>query len=199
MNYKIAIFILLANLLSFAYALTNPILPHSNSPSTVVKPPNTLSAIDPYQYCFRNSTWIVPPQTLLAYLYDNANTVPVVDQTVWVISKYNQGYFSGQSYTAIDNSILSQRYLIGSVTSEGKVDITFYSGTSSSTDLVTGLGTLNVKSSGQCSFIMQMNSGQNGVNGLTHWSYMIPVNPGDLFYNNLPGTHMSVPQFLAQF
>ena len=85
------------------------------------------------------------------------------------------------------------------MTSQGKVLITFYSGSSTSTDLVSGMGDLNIKSSGQCSFIMQMNSGQNGVNGLTHWSYMIPVNPGDFFYSHLPGTGMSVPEFLAQF
>jgi hypothetical protein len=157
-------------------------------------------AADPYQYCFNNSTWVVPPQTLLAYLYDNATTTPVDDQTVWVIGNYNKGYFSGQSYTAIDISTLSQRYMIGSVTSEGQVYITFYSGTSTSTDLVTGIGKLDVKSSGQCTFTMQMNSGTNGVSGLTHWSYMIPVNPGDVFYNNLPGTNnLSVPEFLAQF
>lgn len=179
MSYKILISIVLLNLLSTAYAIDN--------------------SVDPYQYCFKNSTWIVPPQTLLAYLYDNGNVVPVSDQTVWVISNYHQGYFSGQSYTAINNSLLSKRYLIGSVTSEGKVLITFYSGTSTSTDLVSGFGNLNVKSSGQCSFNMQMNSGQNGVSGLTHWSYMIPVNPGDVFYKNLPGTGMSVPEFLAQF
>lgn len=141
----------------------------------------------------------MPPQTLLAYLYDNGVTVRAVDQTVWVISNYNQGYFSGKSCTAINNSALSQRYLIGSVASDGKVYITFYSGSSSSTDLVNGVGTLTVKSSGQCSFLMQMNSGQNGVSGLTHWSYMVPVNPGDFFYNNLPETQKSVPQFLAQF
>jgi hypothetical protein len=161
--------------------------------------PAAYASADPYQYCFNNTTWVVPPQTLLAYLYDNGNTTAVSDQTVWVISNYNKGYFSGQSYTSIDNSLLSQRYLIGSVTSQGRVFITFYSGTSTSTDLVTGIGNLSVKSSGQCSFIMQMNSGQNGVSGLTHWSYMIPVNPGDAFYNNLPGTNMSVPEFLAQF
>jgi hypothetical protein len=62
------------------------------------------------------------------------------------------------------------------------------------------MGVLNPKSSGQCNFIMQMNSGQNGVSGLVHWSYMIPVKPGDPFYNNLPGTNgLSVPQYLAQF
>ncbi|WP_454784664.1 hypothetical protein [Legionella sp. WA2024007413] len=195
MSYKILIAIVLANLLSVSYAIDNSVLP----PSMPTESNEPLSSADPYQYCFKNSTWIVPPQTLLAYLYDNANFTPVSDQTVWVISSYNHGYFTGQSYTSLSNSVLSQRYLIGSVTSEGKVYITFYSGTSSRTDLVTGIGDLHVKSSGQCSFIMQMNSGQNGVSGLIHWSYMIPVKPGDVFYNNLPGTHMSVPQFLAQF
>ena len=160
---------------------------------------NASNVVDPYQYCFTNSSWVVPPQTLLAYLYDNGTVTPAIDQTVWVINTYDRGYFAGQSYTAINNAILSQKYLIGSVTSEGQVFMTFYSGTSTSTDLITGLGNLKVKSSGQCLFTMQMNSGQNGVSGLTHWSYMIPVHPGDVFYNNLPGTNMSVPQFIAQF
>ena len=202
MSYKILISIVLLNIASAAYAIDNPVVPHSTRHSTAVKslPASASNLSDPYQYCFNNSTWIVPPQTLRAYLYNNGTITPAVDQTVWVFSSYDQGYFSGQSYTAIDNSTLSQRYLIGSVTSEGKVFITFYSGTSTSTDLVSGIGVLNAKSSGQCSFIMQMNSGQNGVDGLTHWSYMIPVNPGDAFYNNLPGTGgMTVPQFLAQF
>lgn len=167
--------------------------------SFALKAKHTTKSADPYQYCFNNSTWIVPPQTLLANLYNNATVTSASDQTVWVIDRYNQGYFSGQSYSEIDNSILSQKYLIGTVTSEGKVLITFYSSTSTSTDLVSGTGTLNVKSSGQCTFVMQMNSSQDGVNGLVHWSYMIPVNPGDPFYNNLPGVNMSVPDYLAQF
>lgn len=193
MRYKILVPVILSNLLSVAYAAGHSGVSHSTPPAV------TSTATDIYQYCFKNSTWVVPPQTLLSYLYNNGTVTKASDQTVWVISSYNQGYFFGDSYTAIDNSTLSQRFLAGTVTSEGKVFITFYSGTSTSTDLVNGVGVLSVKSSGQCSFIMQMNSGQNGVSGLMHWSYMIPVNPGDPFYNNLPGTQMSVPQFLAQF
>lgn len=195
MIYKILITIILSNLLSLSYAVNNTITPTS----TTTEFSEALSSVDRYQYCFKNSTWIVPPQTLLAYFYDSAEFSSITDQTVWVISSYNQGYFFGQSYAALNNSILSQRYLAGSVTSEGKVYITFYSGTASSTDLINGIGSLSMKSSGQCYFTMQMNSGQNSVSGVTHWSYMIPVNPGDVFYNNLPGTNMSVPQFLAQF
>jgi len=193
MSYRKLVFSVLLNI-SVAYA-GNSDATLSTFRSHAIKKAST----DIYQYCFNNSTWIVPPQTLLAYLYNNGTITAASDQTVWVISSYNQGYFSGVSYTSIDNNTLSKKYLIGSVTSDGKVFITFYSGTSTSTDLVSGIGVLNVKSSGQCSFTMQMNSGQNGVSGLTHWSYMIPANPGDVYYNNLPGTNMSVPQFLAQF
>jgi hypothetical protein len=209
MTYKILVSILLLNILPVAYAMDKPVVPLSTR-ATAVKSTTKFSPVsgvsdkvpitaDPYQFCFNNSTWIVPPQTLLSYLYNNGVVTPASDQTVWVLSTYNQGYFFGESYTAIDNSILSDRFLIGSVTTDGKVLITFYSGTSTSTDLVSGVGTLSAKSSGQCSFTMQMNSGQNGVSGLIHWSYMIPVNPGDYYYEHLPGTNMTVPQFLAQF
>ncbi|MHB1949237.1 MAG: hypothetical protein ACYCQI_14105 [Gammaproteobacteria bacterium] len=201
MTYRILVSVVLLNILSTVFAIDRPVA--STAVKSIIDTDRKLSrasnSADPYQYCFNNSTWVVPPQTLLAYLYNNGAVTAVSDQTVWVFSSYNQGYFSGQSYTAINNSILSKKYLIGSVTSAGKVLITFYSGTSTSTDLVSGIGDLSVKSSGQCSFTMQMNSGQNGVSGLTHWSYMLPVNPGDIFYNNLPGTQMSVPQFLSQF
>lgn len=208
MSYKTIVSIVLLNILPTAYAINKTTVPLSALSVAAVKPANTLpvsgvykasTSSDTYQYCFNTSTWVVPTQTLLAYLYDNGVATPASDQTVWVFSSYNQGYFSGQSYTAINNTTYSQKYLIGSVTSEGKVNITFYSGTSSSTDLVSGSGVLNVKSSGQCSFTMQMNSGQNGVSGLIHWSYMVPVKPGDPYYNNLPGTNMSVPQFLSLF
>src|SRR5690349_6638140 len=115
MIYKILIAILLANILSAAYAINNPAASSTLATKFLSANGITYSAsnsVDLYQYCFKNSIWIVPPETLLAYLYDNGNVAPVSDQTVWVISNYNQGYFSGKSYTAIDNSTLSQKYLI---------------------------------------------------------------------------------------
>src|SRR6185312_17355914 len=97
MSYKILICIILLNSVSTAYAIANQKISHLTLSSTAVEPienfkiantiPNkTPNSADKYQYCFKNSTWIVPPQTLLAYLYDNANATPVSDQTVWVIS-----------------------------------------------------------------------------------------------------------------
>src|SRR5207237_4495804 len=121
MNYKISIPVtLFLNILSVTYTI-----------------PNTI-AVDKYQYCFKNSTWVVPPQTLLAYYYNNASVTPVSDQTVWVFYQYQQGYFSGQSYSAIDITTLSKRYLIGSITPAGKVYINFYSVTTVDTDRENG-------------------------------------------------------------
>lgn len=153
-----------------------------------------------YAQCIQNSIWVVPPQTLLAYTYAENIHIPVSDQTVWVINEFNQGYFFGQCYTAINQTSLSQRRLVGSVTPTGDVYITFYAITTSSqdTDLVNGIGKITFQD-GQCVFTMQMSSSQNDVDGLIHWSYMISVKPGDPFYNNLPGQNMSVPQFLQQF
>jgi len=195
MSYRIILAIALCSALQPAFATVK------QKPLTLNhKLHKTVNTVDPYEYCFNNSIWIVPPQTLRATIYDTGVTSSVVDQTVWVTGNYDSGYFSGNSYTAINVTSLSQRYLIGSVAADGRVYITFYYATSSTYDLVTGVGTLTTNSSGQCSFTMQMNSGTNGVSGLAHWSYMIPVKPGDPYYQNLPGSGgLSVPQFLAQF
>ncbi|MDF1758356.1 MAG: hypothetical protein P1U74_08680 [Legionellaceae bacterium] len=153
-----------------------------------------------YQHCFTISTWVVPPQTLLAYLYNLSVVTPVSDQTVWVINNYNQGYFNGIAYPSINNVTSAPLYMIGSVTPDGKVKITFYSTSSSSADITTGDGSLTLKSDGRCFFTMQTNSDFVNTNGLIHWSDMVPVKPGDSFYTNVPGTNgLSIPEYLGQF
>src|SRR5690242_7765013 len=99
MSGRTLIFIVLSNLLSVAYAVEKsmahsassaiPMRSTANFLQTNSVPYGASTPADQYQYCFNISTWIVPPQTLLAYLYDNANVVPVSDQTVWIISNYN--------------------------------------------------------------------------------------------------------------
>jgi hypothetical protein len=157
-------------------------------------------ANDKYKKQLNNSVWIVPPSTLLAFEYLNGNHIAVSDQTVWVINEYNQGYFFGDSYTSLNNSLLSQRKIVGSITPCGNVYITFYSlsGNEQNIDVVNGFGTFK-KHKGKYSFLMQMNSAQNSLTGLSHWSYMISVKPEDYFYQHLPGVGMSVPQFISQF
>jgi hypothetical protein len=155
---------------------------------------------DTYKYFIENSIWVVPPSTLLAYSYSSGTVTPIVDQTVWVISSYNDGFFLGKSYAALGGTAtLSQMNLLGTITNEGAVYITFYplSGSTTSSDLVNGIGSFT-KQQGIYCFTMQMNSGSS-TNGLSHWSYMVSVTPGTPYYESLPGVGLSVPQFLELF
>lgn len=149
-----------------------------------------------------NTTWIVPPSTLLAYEYSNSGYTAVTDQTVWIVDDYDGGYFFGNAYTGIiqpsGSTVYSQKKFIGSVTTGGTVYMTFIpEGSVSTNDLVTGLGTF-VKLQGTYQFVMQMNSGST-TNGLSHWSYMIPITTGSPYYNSLPGVNQSLPEFLSNF
>ncbi len=155
---------------------------------------------DKYKSILENSTWVVPPSTLLAYQYNMGTTTSTEDQTVWIIDSYNGGYFFGNSYTYLSSeSIYSQRIILGTITTEGSVYITFYpTGMATEfSDLVNGIGLFqNIQGIDQ--FVMQMNSGTT-TNGVSHWSYMISVQPGDAYYEDLPGVGTSIPVFLTNF
>lgn len=155
---------------------------------------------DPFAQYFDATTYIVPPQTLLAYEYVNGANIPVMDQTVWVIDRYNNGYYFGTAYVALDGQPSTQRNLVGSITPSGDVYITFISidGTAKDTDITTGIGKFIITPEGGY-FTMQMNSAQNSPTGLAHWSYMIPVTPTDYFYQHLPSLNISVPEFINTF
>jgi hypothetical protein len=149
----------------------------------------------------KNTIWIVPPSTLLAYQYSPSSYTAVTDQTVWVIDDYEKGYFFGNSYTAVINSgstTYTQKKILGTVSSGGAVYMTFIpSGAISTTDLVNGIGTFaNLQGSYQ--FVMQMNAGST-TDGLSHWSYMISINEESPYYDNLPGVDQSLPDFLSNF
>ena len=154
---------------------------------------------DPYRKYIENSIYIVPVQTLLAYLYVDGLNLPVQDQTVWVINKYDKGYFFGKTYAAINGKPSTQLNMSGSITSSGEVYITFLSPPNSNTDtVIKGVGKFVItKDSGY--FVMQMNSAENSSSGLSHWSYMVSVKPGDYWYQNLPSVGTSVPYFINSF
>lgn len=135
----------------------------------------------------------------MAYEYINGINIPVKDQTVWVIDKYDKGYFFGKTYTALDGMPKSDFNMSGSITPFGKVYITFFSlKDSGSSLLVRGIGKF-VQTKNSAYFIMQTNSAENSTSGLSHWSYMIPVVPTDYWYQNLPSIGLSVPEFIASF
>lgn len=153
-----------------------------------------------YKYELENTTWIVPPATLPAIQYLAGVNVTVSDQTVWTINRYENGYFFGQAYAAINGVPSSEKNLVGSVTPYGDVYITFYpvAGEIQDSDIIVGIGKFR-KVCGKYTFIMQMNSGVNNVAGLSHWSYMIGVEPDDYYYRHLPGLGISVPEFINEF
>lgn len=154
---------------------------------------------DPYRKYLENSVYIVPPNTLLAYEYLDGINIPVQDQTVWIIDKYEKGYFFGKTYTALNGEPKSDFNMSGSITPSGEVYITFFSLKDSGTNiLVRGIGKfVRTKNSGY--FLMQTNSAENSTSGLSHWSYMISVTLNDYWYQNLPALNISVPEFINSF
>lgn len=147
-----------------------------------------------------NTIWVVPQSTLLAYFHAGGSDTATSDQTVWVIDSANKGYFFGTAYPSLNGTPSTSLRMVGSLTPLGDVYITYYptSGSFAETQVVDGIGRL-VRSGGQFVFIMQMNSSQNPISGLSHWSYMVSVTPSSPLYKNLPGVNMSVPDYIAQF
>lgn len=146
---------------------------------------------------FKNSTWIVPTETLLAYLTINEVSKAVSDQTVWIIDSYKDGYIFGTSYTTLDKNPTAKSKIVGSIASDGSVLFAFNNGNT----IINGYGRF-VKIDCQWQFIMQMNnlnSIADGVVGLSHWSYMVNVNKSDYDYQHLPGVGLSVPEFISLF
>lgn len=151
--------------------------------------------------------WYVPEADLPALKLDpDANTLTwVVDQTVWQITGYRTGYFWGVSATLLHDdgaevpahgprSRPVHFTMLGSITPEGRVHLTFIPAASSSSRSATiGVGCA-VQRGGTWSLEMQMSSGSG--DRTAHWAYMLPVRPGDPSWESLPGVGISVPQML---
>lgn len=156
---------------------------------------------DPLVKLFQNSIWIVPSSTLRAYLITGENEPKaVIDQTVWIIDSYSNGYIFGTSYASLDRVPVSKRKLIGSITPQGDVLISFYS--DSDSNVITGSGKFEQRDRHRCKrdswqFIMQMN--QVSTLTISHWSYMVRTSPRKETYHHLPGVGISVPEFIKKF
>lgn len=143
------------------------------------------------------TTWYVPKTGLPAYVYvpEHNQLLPVQDQTVYTITGYRNGYFWGRTGTMLGNTGVSCKSLVGSVTPEGKIYLTFtdfpyVDGTSMTT---IGVGTM-VKKGAQWTMANQMSSG--GSEQVGHWAYMMLTRPGSASWYSLPGVNMSVPDFM---
>lgn len=156
--------------------------------------------------------WYVPRANLLALASSPARRTPapVSDQTVYYISNYADGYFWGTtavSYTRPGGSAASAQVsclqLVGSVTPEGDVHLTFTplsakpapSGGSDSEPTV-GFGTMT-RQWPEWTMENQMSTIAAGNLLLTHWAYMYQCKPNQPCFAALPGVWVSVPEFLA--
>jgi hypothetical protein len=151
--------------------------------------------------------WYVPAASLPALQYDAAqNTLAwIVDQTVWHITGYRSGYFWGVCAVLVrdagDEAPTRGRgaqptglALFGSITPEGRVQLTFVPDAAlTSRSATTGIGRA-IPQDGGVAMEMQMSTGS--VDCTAHWAYMTQTAPGEPSWDTLPGVGLSVPEML---
>jgi hypothetical protein len=144
------------------------------------------------------TTWYVPTNGLPAYVYapEQNQLIPVQDQTVYTITGYRNGYFWGRTAAQLGSNDITCMSLVGSVTPEGKIYLTFTDypydlGTSTTT---IGVGNMVLKGR-QWTMANQMSTGSS-LAQVGHWAYMVQTRPNQASWHSLPGVNMSVPDFM---
>jgi hypothetical protein len=170
--------------------------------------PARAAPVDRWQW-LENTYWYVPADYLLALVSSptRQSPIPASDQTVYHIVGYSGGYFWGPTAVTYEplggssNSGPACLQLVGSVTPEGKVHLTFTlvpTGTTipSSNPPTVGIGTMTRK---QAAWTManQMSTAAVGNILLTHWAYMYECKRNEACFTDLPGSGLSIPEFLA--
>jgi len=142
-----------------------------------------------------NTYWYVPKANLPAIIYNSGNgdVIPIQDQTVYHISGYREGYFWGETVAQYGATAPSSSSVIGSVTPQGKLLLSFNSGST----IIQGIGTMTRKNGGW-TMENQMFTGSTSVQ-IGHWAYMVQTRPGMKSWNNLPFVNQSVPTFLSNY
>jgi hypothetical protein len=170
--------------------------------------PARAAPVDRWQW-LENTYWYVPADYLLALVSSptRRSPIPASDQTVYHIVGYSGGYFWGPTavtYTPPGGSSASGPsclQLVGSVTPEGRLHLTFTllpaggKATSDSAPTV-GIGTMTPKQ-GAWSMENQMSTVAAGRVLLTHWAYMYQCKAAEHCFADLPDVALSIPEFLA--
>lgn len=164
----------------------------------VAKPSQDASSLaTPRRWAWLADTyWYVPRANLPATLYDSASgaLVPVPDQTVYHISGYRNGYFWGETVTQFGSGSPSSSSLVGSVTPQGRVLLSF----TNSSGVTQGYGTMTRKGT-QWTMENQMFSAPSSGMQIGHWAYMLQTRPGMRSWKSLPLAKTSVPTFLSHY
>lgn len=147
---------------------------------------------------------LVPDLPALQFDPDENNLSWLVDQTVWHITGYRNGYIWGVTsvmmYSAEEGmptrgprSRPSHLSLLGTITPSGQVQLTFVpQGRLGS--VTTGFGQM-VQRQGAWAFEMQMSTDRTGSRVL-HWANMVQTREGEEAWDQLPGLAYSVPKML---
>lgn len=152
-----------------------------------------------------NSYWYVTPPDLPALQFSPDDNVLSWqgDQTVWHITGYKNGYFWGVTSAVVfdEGQANSKRAgpprqlaLVGTVTANGQVQITFVRAGRLNDSIITGFGQMT-QVNGIWAFQMQMVT-NSGSDQLLHWANMMPTKEGEASWDKLPGVNYSVPQML---
>lgn len=170
-----------------------------------VLPPGSAAPPNPRKWDWiEGTTWYVKPQGLPAMIYDAQadHAVPFSDQTVYTIQSCHWGYFVGSTTLQYGDMPIQCRKLIGSVTPEGTISLTFIEPNaepSGAPSVTRGTGVMRRVQGAwtmENQMCTQMEDDPNVF--VQHWAYMFQVAPGDAAWNNLPGVDMSVPDFMAE-
>jgi len=146
-----------------------------------------------------NTYWYVPTSNLPAVLYNSqtGTVTPVSDQTVYHVVSYQNGYFWGDSVTQLGSSSPAPSSMLGSVTPEGKILLTFTQTSGSTSPSITeGYGKMQRKF-GQWTMENQMFTSPAETLQIGHWAYMVRTRPGLSSWDSLPSAGVSVPAFLS--
>ena len=149
----------------------------------------------------RDTYWYVPTSNLPAFVFDADQEVlmPVADQTVFHIADYRDGYFWGRTVVQLQGatkSSLTCLSLVGAVTPEGQVLLTFTPTDPPQTAVTQGIGQMTFRM-GQWKIEPQMSTGPERFQ-VIHWAYMTQSQPDQPSWQSLPGVGVSIPEFLAQ-
>lgn len=149
----------------------------------------------------QNSYWYVPTPNLPALLSATSGSttshIPITDQTVFYIQTYQEGYFWGQvatEFTVAGESDTACFSMVGSVTPEGTVNLSF-TPTDSSSSPTAGFGTMRLVGN-QWTMENQMTSGTSQ-GSISHWAYMTQCISGQPCMESLPGTTQTIAQLLG--
>ena len=158
---------------------------------------------DPARWAWlAGTTWYVPSSGLAALRYEpsTGESAPVQDQTVYTVDSYADGYFTGKtivrSTQAGQAPQVTARNLVANITPQGSIMLTFIPpGPEGSARTTVGVGLFRCMD-GRWSMEMQMSTGTTAT--LNHWAYMVSCEAGEPCNQRVPGTSLSLAEFMAQ-